>query len=399
MNYMVSKKFFTENRLDNSQQIFDLVMRLTCISMLFVFAYGWRRYVPNANIMPLVPLIDSFVHLPDVISWAALFLCSASFLFLLFVPQNRVAAWIIVCCMIFFVLQDFNRLQPFVFMYMFPVVIVSLFKKVEQHGVNALRFMVCGVYFWAGFHKLNLSFYTGVFPWFTSPLYRLFGEHPVLIIDILYGIMTFSTPFFELLIGVFLIFPKWRKVATFMASIMLATVLFCLGPFGHNWGHIVWPWNVYLFSLEYLLFFRTAREEKKSLLSEPFSKISILSIAVYVVAPVLAIFTHWYAYTGYKLYAGSTVFGNIILDPKETLKNSPDYIKKLVKADNTIDQLALFGAEGNGVPYPVPYVLKKLGTGLCKFLDYPEKTILRITYPAPFYQRKGTNEDSEICRE
>ncbi len=38
---MISKKFFGEGAVDNSQRVFDLVMRLTCISMLFVFAYGF----------------------------------------------------------------------------------------------------------------------------------------------------------------------------------------------------------------------------------------------------------------------------------------------------------------------------------------------------------------------
>jgi uncharacterized membrane protein YphA (DoxX/SURF4 family) len=396
---MISKKFFGEGAVDNSQRVFDLVMRLTCISMLFVFAYGWRRYAPGYQIMNQAPLIESLTHLPDLLNWAVLFLCSASFAFLLFIPQNRIAAQIILPCMIFFVLQDFNRLQPFVFMYMFPIVIVALFKEAGERGVNALRFMVCGIYFWAGFHKLNMSFYMGTFPWFVSPIYKLFANYPSPVIDVLFAVMTFITPFFEALIGILLMFPKWRRVATFMASIMLATVLFCLGPFGHNWGQIVWPWNVYLFSLEYLLFFSFAGDKGKSLLSVPMTKVSVLSIAVYVVAPVLAIFTHWYAYTGYKLYSANIVTGKIILGSNEALNAAPDYIKKIVKQNNTIGVIELFGAERSGAPYPVPYVLKTSTKGLCKFLDNPKDAILRINYPPPFYKIKGTDEDSELCHD
>ncbi len=209
--------------------------------------------------------------------------------------------------------------------------------------------------------------------------------------------MTFIAPFFEAMIGVLLIFPKWRRVATFMAIIMLITVLFCLGPFGHNWGQIVWPWNVYLFLLEYLLFFGFAGDNEKPLIFAPLSKPSILSIAVYVVAPVLAIFTHWYAYTGYKLYSANIVTAKIMLASGETLKNTPDYIKKIVKPDNTIDEIELIIAEGIGAPYPVPYVLKSSAKGLCKFLDNPKGAILRINYPPPFYQKKGAYVDSGLC--
>lgn len=396
---LLHKNFSDKSTLDNSQRIFNLVIRLTSISLLFVFAYGWRRYAPSFQIMPQVPLLAPLAYLPDLLNWGILFLCSACLILLLFIPQNRTASRVIILCMIFFVLQDFNRLQPFVFMYIFPIVIVALFKNTGERGLNALRFMVCGVYFWAGFHKFNLSFYMSTFPWFISPIYKFSALPSPTILDNLFIAATFITPFFESLIGVLLMFPKWRRLATLMASIMLVTVLYCLGPFGHNWGQIVWPWNVYLFSLEYLLFFRVAGNKGKSLLSVPISRMSILSIVIYVIAPVLAIFTHWYAYTGYKLYSANIVTSIIILQPNETMKAAPDYIKKIATPLNTVDVIALFGAERNGAPYPVPYVLKITASGLCKYLDDPKSAMLRINYPPPFNKLKWTHEEVRLCNE
>ncbi len=144
--------------------------------------------------------------------------------------------------------------------------------------------------------------------------------------------MVLATPFFESLIGILLLFPKSKGNCNGMAFAMLVTVLYCLGPFGHNWEKDVWPWNIWLFLMELRLFMVAAGNRGFSLRVSEMKGLPALSVVLFCLAPVTAMFIPWYAYLGFKLYSGNVVTAQVILAPDETLAKAPPFLKKAAAA-------------------------------------------------------------------
>lgn len=356
----------------NLERDFAYVMRLTCLTILITLGMEWRSFLPNFHhpLLTPVPLYEPLARLPSSIDWGIFFLCIMLLVWLFITPQKRFPAFGISVCIIFWGVQDIVRFQPWFHMYCF-VTLVAAFCKRPENGLNALRIMICGVYFWAGFHKLNMTFFTKIMPWFLTPIY-------IPSFDWLFKIAGFITPIFEAAIGIMLLFRKWRRVATAMAFIMLMVVLICLGPYGHNWGKVIPLWNIWLFLMELRLFLIPAYNENTPLLRFKLQQVSIIiSVIMFVVAPTLAIFVPGYARLGFKIFAGNTLTAEILIAPEETLTRQSKLFKGMVKQN---DRLSF------KIPiYHSAYAYRMRAKAVYPYLDYPSEATLRIYSPPPFY--------------
>lgn len=378
---------------DRNEHLF--IIRLTAITLLITLLISWRLYLPGFRVFLSVPLLDMLHGLPYWVDWTVTIACMMCLISLAVFPRKRALAGGVLFCLAVGVLQDVNRLNPYICMYSFPLITAFFCRDNKDHALDALRIMICGVYFWAGFHKLNATFYNTVFPWFISPIHQFSLQDPGTL-DYMFGFGLLITPVFEAMIGILLLFPKYRRVATVMAFIMLVTVLVCLGPLGHNWGKVVWPWNIYLFMMEYLLFWKFPDKTNAPFFVSRQSYISRVGIALYVIAPVLAIFSPWYSYPGFKLYSGNIVRAEVLLAPEETMSRVPDYIASL-RVPDKLDVGSWSVHELGNMPYPAPYVLRTGAAGLCAYLDEPGQTQLRMIYPSPFYSQDKEYEDMPLC--
>jgi uncharacterized membrane protein YphA (DoxX/SURF4 family) len=368
------------------------VVRLTCLVLLVTLGIVWRSYVPGHRIYAPAHMFGFFNALPAYTGWGMLLLNCSFLICLLVKPASRPAALGALGCALFFVVDDINRLQPYIYMYYFTLVAACFGRSLQP-----LRIMVSGVYFWAGFHKLNYTFFFGVFPWFIQPLHVFTSPPaPPNLLDSFFLDAIFITPLFEALIGILLLFPQWRRFATAMAFSMLVVVLYCLGPFGHNWEKDVWPWNVWLFLMEVRLFCWSADSRNGRFLLLKMRGRDRLSLLLFYIAPVLAMFTPWYSYMGFKLYSGNTTTAQIILPSDETLAKAPPFLKVISAPDHTFGFSAL--AEHEHVPYVLyPYAIKQSAAGLCSYLAKPSKAILRIYSAPPFYAFRSDHEDMPLC--
>lgn len=352
-----------------SESDFAFVVRVTCLTILLTLGMEWRSFFPGFRhpFLNPVPLFEPLAKLPASIDIGIFILCISMLFWLFLIPQKRLPALIISICIAFWSIQDIVRFQPWFHMYLF-VTLVAAFSKESKKSLDALRIMVCGVYFWAGFHKLNLTFFTQIMPWFVSPLYT-----PSF--DWLFKIAAFVTPFFEASIGILLIFPQWRRVATVMAFSMLTLVLICLGPYGHNWKMVIPLWNVWLFLMELRLFLNFSFKE--SLLKLKLQRLNSLSLAMFVIAPALAIFIPWYARLGFKIFSGNTLTAEIILDPEERLSREPKLFRGMLKQNRRLNFK---------IPiYHSAYAFQMRARAISHYLDHPSKAKIRIYSPPPFY--------------
>lgn len=358
---------------------YKFVIRMTCLAIVIILFMEWRNFIPGFRhpLLTLVPLYEPLARLPSFID-TTIFVLSLILLGWLFTaPLKRLPAFGISVIIIFWGIQDIVRFQPWFHMFCF-VTLVAAFCKTPQSGLNALRIMVCGVYFWAGFHKLNMTFFTNVMPWFLAPIY--FPEF-----DGLFKVAAFITPFFEAAIGILLLFKRWRFVATVMAFTMLIMVFVCLGPFGRNWGTVIPLWNVWLFLMVLQLFLSPTLRENKALVDYKFDKMSVMSALMFVIAPTLAIFIPEYGRLGFKIFSGNTLTAQIILAPDESISQRQPLFRGMVKKNN---QLAF------RVPiYHTEYAYRIRGRAIYPYLDYPSDAKLRIYFPSPFYSMQKEFKD------
>jgi len=376
---------------------FDFLVRATCLGLLFTYVFFWRLYLPGFRIYTPAPIIFELARVPSLINWFVYIGSLASLIWLYAHPSRKTPACIIAACWLFWFLQDINRMQPFNLMYCYTLLMITFWYREKHIAQNALRIMVCGVYFWAGFHKLNLSFYAQVAPWFLEPIHHL-GDPPYGLMDQLFINLIIFVPIYELLIGVLLLFPACRWLATYMAFIMLVVVLYCLGPLGHNWGASVWPWNVWLFLMEFCLFNTQNSKEKPALLFLKLHPTGILSVIIFMLAPIISIYNLQYTQLGFKLYSGNTVRGEILFPKEETFSRLPKYVKNLMPPLQHQKEVTwALATELHNAPYPAPEPMRIGAAGMCPYLDVPSKAVLRLTHPAPFYSLESKKVDTPLC--
>lgn len=355
----------------DSENDLAFVIRLTCLAIFITLCMEWQIFLPGFRhpFLTLIPLYEPLSTLPPLIDRLLFVLCIMLLIWLFITPRNRFLSFGISVCILFWGMQDIVRFQPWFHMYCF-VTLAAAFAKTPSSALSSLRIMICGVYFWAGFHKLNLTFFTKIMPWFLSPIYL-----PSL--DWLFKAAIFITPFFEAAIGILLLFHKWRIVATCMALGMLIMIFACIGPFGHHWGKVIPLWNIWLFSMELRLFLNPSYQENVSLFPFKLKPMNTLSIVMFIIAPALAIFFPAYARLGFKVFSGNTLTAEIILSPQETLSYHRGLFKGIVKQNNKLSfKIPIYHSE---------YAYQKRSQAISPYLKYPSQARLRIYSPPPFY--------------
>lgn len=368
----------------NLERDFAYVMRLTCLTLLITLGMEWHSFLPGFRhpLLTPIPLFEPLARLPSFIDWGIFFLCMMLLVWWFITPQKRFPAFGISVCILFWGVQDIVRFQPWLHMYCFVTLVAALCKRTEN-SLNALRIMICGVYFWAGFHKLNMTFYTQIMPWILTPIY-------IPSFDWLFKIAGFIAPIFEASIGIMLLFPKWRRVATVMAFIMLMVVLICLGPYGHNWGKVILIWNMWLFLMEFRLFLTPAYKENMLLQRFKLQQTSIIiSVVMFVAAPALAIYVPGYARLGFKVFAGNTLTAEILISPEETFSRQANLFNGMVKQNDRLSfKIPIYHSE---------YAYRMRARAIYPYLDYPAEATLRIYSPPPFYSTERVYTDRALA--
>src|SRR5215203_1960461 len=153
------------------------------------------------------------------------------------------------------VLQDQNRLQPWFYQYSFmlgAVGLCNLGRLSAEGALNTCRLIVAFTYFWSGLQKAQVSFAENVYPWLIEPLVSHLPSEAASAL----GHGAYAVPVMETAIGLGLLVRPLRKPAVVAAILMHAFILFSLGPWGHDWNSVVWPWNLAMVAFDIILFWR-----------------------------------------------------------------------------------------------------------------------------------------------
>ena len=262
------------------------ISRLIALCLIAQMLISVNAWLPFHRSFPTVPL---FAQWP--VRWGA-FLNSVFFLlmmgccvFLLLRPFSKRAMIILLSCFFLDVLEDVTRLQPWFWLFALMYSAFLFFDAGKDAGkiLLSVGLVLSSAYLWSGLQKMNVHFAVEMFPWlceFTGARHFAEGHHG----------LAYSVGGLEALGGILLWFQRTRRLACFLIFGTHLFILLSLGPTGHNWNRVVWPWNICFALLTFLLFFC------ESGIRLPDLKMSVYHIAMSLlifVMPVLNFFDRW----------------------------------------------------------------------------------------------------------
>lgn len=243
------------------------------------------------------------------------------------------------------ILEDINRFQAWVYIYtaLLAVITWNLCQKQPSKTVISLQFIMAMVYFWTGAQKLNIQFITDVYPWLVKVFEttKCLSEYPTLG----YGI-----GLFEMLIGVFLLLPKTRKAGVLFGTLLHIGILALL--IKDNWNSVVYPWNVAMIALLFILFWN--RKTRETALSEQKkNRPNSFIIILFGILPFFDFFQLIPHCLALGMYSGTSMECDLIIhDNGRADCVPPKLYKKLLfkSAEESILSLDDWGVEDLNIP-------------------------------------------------
>ncbi|QDU22448.1 hypothetical protein [Urbifossiella limnaea] len=334
----------------------------------------------SARAYPTVPVWDALPDIPPAGGRVAFGVLLALLALVVALPRRRWPVLAFVAVAGLWSLWDQTRWQPWFLQYLAFLLAVG---AARDGALDACRLVLAATYFWSGLQKVNVSFVTDIYPWMIAPVQRHLPEGVAAWLE---G-QGYLVAAGESGLGLLLLVPRLRLVAVPMVVVMHLGLLFCLGPTGHNWNTVVWPWNATLAALVVVLFARSPDVAARRILW-PASRVGRGLLVLFGVMPAFSFVGWWDAYPAMSLYSGTTPWARITLDETagETL---PAEVRARFVTDGELDLQAWAIDELNVPGYPARRVFR----GIARRLGGPNHVRL-VTYDRPDW-RTGVRPEIE----
>jgi hypothetical protein len=367
---MESRLFTLVRRVVTNRQA--LSRRTRIIWTKFVIAMGFlcgfllsRKLWVSTRFFPLVPVIDGLPR----ISYPLDYIYFATLLVLLLCitvslePRIYIAVFVTLSFILF--LLDQSRWQPWVYQYVFMLAAIGFFSwksddtQGSEDALNMCRLIVAFIYFYSGLQKTNLHFVDNIFPKLIDAL----GEKAAIV-----SVFGWAVPFLEMTIGVGLLTRRFRNVVVLAAVTMHFFILTAVGPFGHKWNSVIWPWNLAMMAFLFLLFWRTQFSFRDVIWRNRFGFQKVI-LLLFGIMPLFSFVGWWDSYLSFSLYSGNVTEGNIVVS--EAVKDElPAYVRGYVlsRPGKTL-ALNIYGwsvGELNVPPYPEKRIYRRIGSDVCR---------------------------------
>lgn len=329
------------------------IKRVAILLMLCFLVMAYKVWTPR--LFPVAPVFYSLPTLPDWLVYAIYGFLIIAMLAALFLKHTKTILLSFCAVVILAMAYDYNRIQPYYLQLLVIFTGLALTEGVSyeegNNSIKGIRLYFCFMYFFSGFFKFNPSFVEYVHPWFIQPFTVPLGiQHVPAISAWLIG-------FIEVITGIGLFFPKTRNIAVILAVFTHSFILACLGPFGHSWNYITWPWNIGMSLLTFFLFWNQGGLAWGTWTKNTVTAFKSLIFVVAGILPWLFLFGKWDSFLSFDLYSGKTKQAVIYLKSEE-LDLLPMEIRPYVLSHPSYTQrkyidLTYWGlGEMNTLPYP-----------------------------------------------
>ena len=276
--------------------------RLTWIYRIIVFGILtqvllswplWWKTKAVVSYLPIFTFFDGWLEESYLVIFPLFLLLT---ILSLFFPNKNVLTKLLLVTGLILVIGNIHRLQVWFYFYGLLLFLFVWKKKITDESIFfTIRFVLVGVYVWSGLHKFNIHFEDIIFHWLFEPLGVRFPSW-----------MSYVPGGVELLIGIGLIFNSTRHLSVFSCLLFHGIILGLLGPLGHNWNIVVWPWNLVMPILVFLLFFKTKYLDLKNSRATLFTFFPVVMVLILVwILPVFNYFGFTPEQLSFKMYAGS----------------------------------------------------------------------------------------------
>lgn len=342
------------------------VKAVVCVGFIFGLALSPRLWQGERS-LPTAPILDA-LRLPSPLDkglyGGLLLLLGLATL----VPRPKPFMIAALACVLLFEVTDQTRWQPWVYQYalMLGALLLSPWRSdsADDFGrsLNPCRLILACIYFWSGLQKINASFMTLIAPWLLEPVLNLLPQS----LGSLLPKSIPAIPFVEMSIGAGLLFRPTRVFAVAGGIGMHCFILYSIGPFGHRWNNVVWPWNFAMITLLCLLFVRTRDVVPRAIVwpSSIYGKIVLLLMGV---MPAFSLLGWWDAYLSAALYSGNAPQA-IAEVPDEIHARFPEIVREKCTwapdGRHRIDFLNWSMADLNVPPNPAERIFKQVARRL-----------------------------------
>ncbi len=358
-----------------------LVLRCVLLLAVFLGMLASLKLWLTARAFPLVPVVAGFPQWPA--PWDAVLLTLLLLALVGGIWFYRPAVAVFLIGALFLYCGDQNRGQPWFYLY-FVLLLLTL--RPEGPAVAACRVVVSVVYVWAAVQKFGPDYQRLVVPYMMQPVAHWLPAPGVAVAKWCLS----AAPAVELFIGLGLWVPALRRAAIVTTVLVHGVALLLLGPLGHNYNLVVWPWNLAMVALVVVLFPPVRLSETFRALRR--SAVAVIVTALVALLPLLGYFGWWDSYFSFALYSGNTATADLILVPSMA-ERLPEPLRRfahplhadVIAANPALRGLFVFDlqswaqAELGVPPIPEPRNYRAIGRHLARFAEQPTDLQLIIS--------------------
>ena len=224
---------------------------LNSVFFILTFTIMWKQYA-YLSTFPRCPVFESLSAIPPFFNTVLFGIVMASALFNLIYNSLKFIA-IIIVAFTFLLLLDANNIYPFTLFHFTVFIVLLLVKRClinSETALNFVRWFIIGIYFSAAIQKINPLFEKEVFSWFIAPLMSKLSAENYQLLSKTYLVI----PIWEIVITLFLMFQKTRKIGLVLAVIIHVSILFIFSPLYRNYFGPLIPFNIALIFFNLFLF-------------------------------------------------------------------------------------------------------------------------------------------------
>jgi hypothetical protein len=210
--------------------------------------------------------------------------------------------------------------------------------------------------------------------WFVEPLGAWL---PAALVERLGALGTIA-PVIEMTLAIGLLFPRVRSLAVAGVVVQHTLVLAMLGPFGHDWNSVIWPWNAAMMLLVPVLFAGDADAGPRTVVGKPLSVPRAMAAIAFCLLPAFGTIGLWDPYLSANLYSRSLPQAGIVLTAAARDGLAPG-IRAYVNHDNVLWPPTWALDELNVPPYPAARVYRSVARALCRSSSVPSGILLVIS--------------------
>jgi Methylamine utilisation protein MauE len=337
-----------------------------CGSTLLMVTLSWPLWVDDAD-FPRVPFLAGLPVFPPWVSWLVLAGIVGTLAMATAGRLWRLMIRISLALLVFAILQDQNRFQPWAYQYAIIGLAMAFLSKAR--ALRLARWYVLGLSFYSGLSKLDASFCRELGPTFLSAALGRFGLSTTNWPESSRTLASLAMPAFEIVVAFLLLFRSTRRIGLVGAIAQHSALVLVLGPWNLGHSTIVLVWNMALIVQDVLLFGPTEIPPE----IEPKTTVGLIVELIFWSAMILPIGERLGlcdAWPGHALYASHAERSEVYVH-EDDLDRFPDEIRRrLLPTDGVTPwrrlDLTGWSREVRGTP---PYPSGRVGNAMAEFLE------------------------------